>query len=606
MCQRYLEVKKIVLIEYKKLFKISKKLLKSVLNSMTLNTLIMNRLNLSKKQTILISGFLTVYIIGAILIFTVPFSVKSTYGLYTTTDDGVSIAFNVFEPKDGGSNKPAFLIGHGSMVNKEMVKGYALELAAAGFVAVPFDFRGHGQSGSGGTDNMTKDVVAIREYLSARGDIDMNSLGYIGYSMGGLGQALIEVDLSFKCFIGIGTWLDPSLRKGNLTDPLNVLLIQAIFDEAVDLSRLKESISNRTGLPLSLIYTNRIYGSFNQGNASMIYLDDDSNHLKVAWDYNFIREARDWAINSFNLDIKDENFYVYVRAIILLIQVIGGIVFFFLIIGPITKLIIISKENRERDEKIEYFEIKTEEIPKREIIIKAILFSLILALPGILIFFPILLILPLAVAAFVMALLYGQIFGLFILLWRIGKKVNYKFRDMFENIFKDKDKLVRDLILGAILSVILYLIVYSSIGLNYLGLAPSLEKVWTMPIFFILSLIVLLIQNLLMQTIIQRKYTTSFKDIVKVIFLGFLFPFLYFFVYLLILGFITRSFFYFGTFLPISVVMFLLTSAVCVISYKYTGNILVGAIIGALLLSFLIVTMSPPQSGLTFLTRFIH
>jgi pimeloyl-ACP methyl ester carboxylesterase len=566
----------------------------------------MNRLNLSKKQSILIISFLAIYIIGTILIFTVPFSVKSTYGLSTTTDDGVTISFNVFEPQKGGNNKPAFLIGHGSMVNKEMVKDYALELAAAGFVAVPFDFRGHGQSSSGGTDNMTKDVVAIREYLRARGDIDMNSLGYIGYSMGGLGQALIEVDSSFKCFVGIGTWLDPSLRKGNLTNPLNVLMIEAMFDEAIDLPTLKESLSDRTGLPISSIYTNKIYGSFLQGNASMIYLDDDSNHLKVAWDYNFIRQARDWAINSFDLEVIDENFYVNIRAIILLIQVIGGIGFFFSIIKPLSNLVLFSKEKGERNASIEYFEVKTEEIPKSTIITKAILYSLILALPGILIFFPILLILPLAVAAFVMALLYGQIFGLFILLWRIGKKVDYKFRDMFKNIFKDNGKILRETLLGAILSVLLYLIVYSSIGLNYLGLVPSLEKFWTIPIFFILGLVVLLIQNLLMQVIIQRKYTDTLKDILKVIFLGFLFPFLYYFVYLLILGFITRSFFYFGTFLPISIVMFLLTSAVCVITYKNTGNILTGAIIGAFLLTFLIVTMSPPQSGLAFLARFIH
>ncbi|MFX0010323.1 MAG: alpha/beta hydrolase [Candidatus Hermodarchaeota archaeon] len=566
----------------------------------------MNRINLSKKQLILIISFLAIYITGTVLIFTVPFSVKSTYGLTTVTDDGVTISFNIFEPQGGATTKPAFLIGHGSMVNKEMVKDYALELAAAGFVAVPFDFRGHGQSGSGGTNNMTKDVVAIREYLRARGGIDMNSLGYIGYSMGGLGQELIEVDISFRCFIGIGTWLNPNLRKGDSTHPLNVLMIQALFDEAIDLLTLKNGLSNRTGYPLPQIYVNKIYGSFHQGNASMIYLDDDSNHLKVAWDYNFIREARDWAINSFDLTVIDENFYVNVRAIILLIQVIGGIGFFFSICKPLSDLVLFSKEKREKDATIKYFEVKTEEIPKQTIIVKIILYSLILALPGMLIFFPILLILPLAVAAFVMALLYGQIFGLTILLWRIGRKVDYKVRSMIKNIFRDKNKVLRQILLGAILSTLLYLIVYSSIGLNYLGLVPSLEKVWTIPIFFLLGLVVLLIQNLVMQVIIQRKFTESLKDILKVIFLGFLFPFLYYFVYLLILGLITGSFFYFGTFLPISIVMFLLTSAVCVITFKNTGNILTGSIIGAFLLTFLIVTMSPPQTGFSFLAMFIH
>ena len=148
----------------------------------------MNKLNLSKKRIVLICIFLAIFTVGTVFIFITPLSVKSTYGLSTQTSDGVTISFNVFEPLDGGLNKPAIIIGHGSMVNKEMVKGYALELAAAGFVAVPFDFRGHGQSTTGDSNLMINDVIAIKEYLQTRGDIDINSLGYIGYSMGGLGQ----------------------------------------------------------------------------------------------------------------------------------------------------------------------------------------------------------------------------------------------------------------------------------------------------------------------------------------------------------------------------------------------------------------------------------
>ena len=50
-----------------------------------------------------------------------------------------------------------------------------------------------------------------------------------------------------------------------------------MFDEAIELSTLKVSLSARTGIPLNLISSNRMYGSFSHGNASMIYLDEDSN-----------------------------------------------------------------------------------------------------------------------------------------------------------------------------------------------------------------------------------------------------------------------------------------------------------------------------------------
>ena len=564
----------------------------------------MNRLNLSKKRIVLICIFLAIFTVGTVFIFITPLSVKSTYGLSTQTSDGVTISFNIFEPSSGGLNKPAILIGHGSMVNKEMVKGYALELAAAGFVAVPFDFRGHGQSTMAEPDNKTKDIIAIKQYLNTeRDDIDMNSLGYIGYSMGGLGQELIHQDLAFKCFIGIGTWLYPTLREGNSTNPLNVLMIQALFDEAVELSALKESLAIRVGIPLLSVDSNKLYGSFQQGNASMIYLDDNSNHLTVAWDEDFIREARDWAINSFDIDVVDETFYVNIRGLILLMQVIGGIGFFFLILEPLSKLVLTPKSDREKE--IQYYKIEVADMSVKSISIKTILYSIVLGIPGVLIFLPLLLILPLAVAAFVVALLFGQIFGIIVLLWRIGKKSDSSLRTMLSGPFEGRNTFLRQVILGVILATILYLIVYLSIGLNYLGLVPSITKVWTIPIYFVISFFVILILNLLTQVIIQNKFDDSIKNTLKVLLLGTIFPLLYFIVYLLLVSVIMRSLFYFGTFIPISILMFTLTSGVSILTYRKTGNIITGAIINAALLTFLIVTMSTPQSGFSFIARLL-
>ena len=537
--------------------------------------------------------------------FITPLSVKSTYGKSIETSDGVTISFNVFEPSSGGLNKPAIIIGHGSMVNKEMVKGYALELAAAGFVAVPFDFRGHGQSTMVEPDNKTKDIIAIKEYLSTRveGDIDMNSLGYIGYSMGGLGQELIQYDLSFKCFIGIGTWLNGSLRTGTLAEPLNVLMIQALFDEAVELPALKESLAIRVGLPVSNVDTNKLYGSFQQGNASMIYLDDNSNHLTVAWDEDFIREARDWAINSFDIDVVDETYYVNIRGLILLMQVIGGIGFFFLAIDPLSKLIL--KVKSDRDKELQYFTIDTLDMSIKSISIKAILYPIVLGIPGVIIFVPILLILPLAVAAFVVALLFGQAFGLMILLWRIGKKTNSSFKKILIEPFKGRDTFLRQVLLGLVLATMLYLIVYASIGLNYLGLVPSITKLWTIPIYGVICFFVILILNLLTQGILQNKFSDTIKNNLKVVLLGAIFPLLFYIVYLLLVSVLMRSLFYFGTFIPISILMFTLTSGVSVLSYRKTGNVITGAIVNALLLTFLIVTMSTPQSGLSFIANLL-
>ena len=110
--------------------------------------------------------------------------------------------------------------------------------------------------------------------------------------------------------------------------------------------------------------------------------------------------------------------------------------------------------------------------------------------------------------------------------------------------------------------------------------------------------------NLLTQVILQNKFEDSRNSLLKVGFLGFLFPFVYFFTYLLIFGMVLGSYFYFGNFMPIASIMFPLTAFVSVVCYKKTGNIIVGVIVNSFMLTILIVTMSPPQSGLQFLMGF--
>ncbi|MFX1496742.1 MAG: alpha/beta hydrolase [Promethearchaeota archaeon] len=558
---------------------------------------------LSKKRIILICIFSTIFIIGTIFIFITPFSVKSTYGLTTTTTDGVTIAFNVFEPQNGGINKPAFIIGHGIMANKEMLKDYAIELATTGFVAIPFDFRGHGQSSAGDPDGMFRDIIAIKEYLNTRGDVNMNSLGYIGYSMGGLGQGLINNDTDFICFIGVGTGLYNStkLRLGNSTNPLDILMIQALFDEAVELDGLKMNLATRINVPSANdVNVNKIYGSFNEGNATMIYLDDDSNHLKVAWDVDFIRLARDWAINSFDINVIDENFYANTRAIILLIQVIGGMGFFFIIIEPFSKLIVQSKKERKRGVDIDSYKIESTSLTVKNLSIKAFVYSLVFGIPGILIFIPLLLILPLAIAGFALALLFGQTFGFIVLLWRIGKKVNTSLIEMITNVFKGTTRFLKHLALGTILAAILYIIAYLSVGLNYFALLPSINKFWILPIYFVILFFINIIYSLLMQVIIQNKYLDSLQNTLKIFIIGLILPSSYYFIYLLILGFILRSFFFLGIFFPIALILFMVNSSTSIMVYKKSGNIIAGAVINAILVAFIIVTISPSFVGLAF------
>lgn len=556
---------------------------------------------ISKKQIVLICVFLTIFIVSTVFIFITPLSVKRTLNLTTVTSDGVTISFNVFEPVNGGNNKKAVIIGHGSRASKEMMNGYAIELAAAGFVAITFDFRGHGLStGDRSSGSLTDDIQAIKNYLISRTDIDSNNLGYIGLSMGGVGQELIEVDPDFKCFVGTATWLYPDLRKGNSTNPLNVLMIQAQYDEIVELEGLRESVSNRTGIPLSDVNVNKLYGSFSNGNATKIYLDDNSNHIFGQWDTDFLREARNWVINTFpDVIQEDEYFYAHVRLIILVIQIVGGLGFFIVIVDPLSKLILQKDERKTHKLELENVSIKS-------LSIKAIIYSLVLAIPGILIMFIINLPLGLALFGFIISLLFGQAFALWILLWRVGKRNNLSFFGVVKEPFKDsRNNILRQILLGIVLSIILFLILYLSIGLHYFAMVPSITKVLWIPVYYIITLFVFLIYGLIFQLALQSKFDKSIKSLVVITFLNFAFIFLYLFVYMFILSLILGSFFYFGFMIPVSIPTFLLVSFVWALLYRKTGNIWAGIFTSTLVIVMLISTATQIETTMEFIMGFI-
>ena len=488
------------------------------------------------------------------------------------------------------------------MSNKEMLKGYAVEFAAAGFVAVPFDFRGHGQSsGEHQRGSLLNDIDAIVSYLNNRPDIDTSNLAYLGFSMGGVGLELINESTDFKCFIGAGTRLSKNIRKGNSTNPLNILMILGRFDEVITPNELKEGLSDYTGIPAANLDVNKLYGSFKEGNAAKIYLDDLTNHVLGDWDPDFIMEAREFLASTFP-DVRpvDENYIVNTRLLILSLQLFGGFGLFVLIIDPLAKLILKSGEENG----VFITELGDESIGR--IGGKAIVYSLVLGILGIFIFIPILLVSFLATAGFVSALLFGQAFGILVLLWRMGKKKNIRLRDILKKSFKtSRDNLIRQFLLGALLAIILSLIIYVSGGLNYIGMIPSLMKIPWVPLFFIINFIIFLIIGLLFHGVLQNKFDEGFKPLVKASFMFFVILFLHMTTYLFIISLAMGSFFYFGSFLPFSIPLFLMNSFLSALIYKKSGSIIPGALVNTLFFTLLICTISPYQSGLSFIMGFL-
>jgi len=567
--------------------------------------------DLDKKRIILISIFLSIFILGTFLIFSTPSSIKVRYNLTVETSDNEQISFNLYEPVDGDDKMKAIIIGHGLIVNKEMLKGFAIEIATSGFVVVTCDFRGHGLS-SGELDykDLKNDVKAIKKYLLARGDIDDDDFGYLGYSMGGYpGNKIVKDDKDFKLFIGIGTSLDLDFED-LLNRDLNILMILAKYDEAFELEESKEEIADRLDEDEEDVHINKLYGSFEDGNATKLYVDDNSDHFTTAYDPDFIREARDWVINTFpEVDPVDQNFYANIRFWMLVMQIFGGIGLFFLLVEPLSNMILKNKSNERSSspEKFQDLQKIFEDETIEDLSIKTLIYSLAFGVLGILmILLTVFLFTPLSNAAFSLSFLFGNAFGIFILLWIKSKRSEKSIKNIVLSPFRDsRENLLRHIILGAILASIIYVILYLSIGLNYLGIIPSLLKIpWSL-IFFALTFITFIIFGLLFQCILQEKFENRLRDLTKAALLNYGIAMGYTIIYFLLLCFLLESFFLL-TFLFVAVPMFLLFVFIAAVLYQKTGNIISGTIVVTTIYVLLTVTLSPYMFGLDYISIFSH
>ena len=118
----------------------------------------------------------------------------SALGQYTTTehvatmDDGVGIAVTMYRPTAPGP-APAVMLFHGIGENRLRLAEIARAVADRGYLALTFDFRGHGQSGglfTGLGARELADVAILREaWLPANAPVDGDRVGAVALSLGG-------------------------------------------------------------------------------------------------------------------------------------------------------------------------------------------------------------------------------------------------------------------------------------------------------------------------------------------------------------------------------------------------------------------------------------
>ncbi len=559
--------------------------------------------------------FGVLFLIGMIGFYTQPSEVKRSYNHYTFTDDDEKIYFDIFEPKKTDSTKKnAVIIGHGIIVNKEVMKLLALELARAGFVAVTFDFRGHGRSSGdinpagesfdfnhvlkGGDvllavsfNFLTKDIRAIKDYLKQRGDINMTNLGFAGYSMaGGAAFHQLNHDTDFQAFVGIAP--QPELRRTDLTHPRNMLLLHAKYDEAIMYNSLTKVMEMRTGVPKDLIETDKLYGNFADGSAAKLYIDPVMEHFLAPWNWEFIRETRNWILKGLGVENYPETFIYPFLLVMLLFQMIGVFGLFFTVAGFLLNRFCIPAVSKVIPQEI------LDEYSILDLLRGVILFLIIFAFPCMVLMLPMLLT-PMLFSSIEIMFIFGPAFAILLYLRNLFKKQGLDFKELYTRVFQTTNRI--NVFIGIGLGLFFYLLLNVSIG-QVFSLIPGRQKLIWVPINFFLILFSLLSIAIFLQGIIQEKISGSGKTINQMLQAGFVnFILMVLTIIFVLIGssLVIQNYFTLMFLIP-TVFFFFTISLISTYIYSKSGDIIMVSIINAIFICTIFSTLSPTLSIWSF------
>ncbi len=422
-------------------------------------------------QIALLLAFGALVATGIIGLNVTPVDIERTSHV-AITSDGVDISFNLYKKTDIPDNRPVVIMGHGVIVNKEMMTNYAIELAARGFIVASIDWRGHGLSGGPLTNSgLDLDLAAVIAQVAALVPAaNMSALGLMGYSMGGgptFRYAATHPEV--KAWIGVGTNAIKNLST--TTVPRNVLIICGQFDEAFSISSINDAMVNLTGAgSAGDVQAGTVYGDIGAGTARKLQVVPGADHLTVPWDRAFIAGAVDWMVQTFDGTVPDLTSMAYDYRLALLVMGMVGLVGIIYGLAIVLAKALKVTPDGEQDQLVtpgSYSGLKATTFTWK-FYATTLLMIWSAALPAIT-----MLATPLFMTGFLTTLVACLAIGVLVFSWRRFKERGVPAGKVLALAVRVPR---RTWALSAILAATFVACIYPIVGLNYLGMLPSLHR----------------------------------------------------------------------------------------------------------------------------------
>ncbi|MFY9657401.1 MAG: alpha/beta fold hydrolase, partial [Methylocystis sp.] len=250
---------------------------------------------------------------------------KATNGLDVSTQFVGAIPTTVYK-KPGEQRRPVILLAHGFAGSQQFMQPLAVTLARNGFIAVTFDFAGHGRNAEplhGGLADLARSTHALLDQLdqmfafaTALPQAD-GGLGAVGHSMA---ADLVVRYAAAHPQIGAVVALSLFGTEATPEKPKNLLVI----DGAWESDRLKRAGYRVVAAAAGGAGREGVtYGDLAQGSARRFALAPSVEHIGVLYSAAALQETLSWMNGAFG---KDESGFIDRRGRWLLLLFLGLVV----------------------------------------------------------------------------------------------------------------------------------------------------------------------------------------------------------------------------------------------------------------------------------------
>jgi alpha/beta superfamily hydrolase len=226
----------------------------------------------------------------------------ATDGLSVQADHAGSIPITVYRPLAPG-RAPVVVVAHGFAGSRQLMQPFAITLAQAGYIAVTFDFPGHGRNSTRLAGGITDDKAAaaclldavgqVVAYARARPDGD-GRIALLGHSMASdtvvqYGRAHPDIDATVA--------VSAFVRGVDADRPRNLLVIAGALEPEFLHREAERIVGMATAGPVRPDVT---YGDMQAGTARRLAYASGAEHVGVLYSHDSLQAARDWLDANFH------------------------------------------------------------------------------------------------------------------------------------------------------------------------------------------------------------------------------------------------------------------------------------------------------------------